>query len=86
MLQIVLFLVFGGAMAYLANRKGYSPFAWFLAAGLIGLIILGVLPDLSKENLTPEVSEQKARRGNIIGGIISGLVVVLIVTVATVSR
>jgi hypothetical protein len=81
--QLILFLVFGGAMAYLANRKGYSPRAWFLAAGLLGLIILGVLPNLSKANLMPEGIAKKARTGNIIGGTISGLVIVLIVVLAT---
>jgi hypothetical protein len=68
-LQFVLMLVFCALTGGLAARKKYSFFAWFMAAGVIGLMVLAFLPKAE----TP----QQRTRGNIIGLAITALCLLL---------
>ena len=77
MVAIVLPLVFGLITAVLARRKGYNPFLWFFAAGIIGLIVLAFLPFANKEDLPEEKKAQLTKQGNIIGCIFAGLLLLL---------
>jgi hypothetical protein len=64
-----------------AKRKGYSPALWLLAGGLIGLLILALLPAVNEKSNLPEAQRKSKRRiGNLIGGVISmlGLILVLV--------
>jgi hypothetical protein len=88
MLQLVLAIAFGIWMVTLAKKKGYTPWLWFCAAGLLGLIILSVLPDLTKEGLSEEEKAAKKKTGDVIGGTISALAIILGIglTVASLNR
>jgi hypothetical protein len=51
-LSIILWLSIGTATAYLANQRGRDPWIWFMVGmllGLIGLLILFLLPAPTKE-------------------------------------
>ncbi len=75
---IVFGIVFGVIMAALAGRKGYNPALWFLAAGILGLINLAFLPFVNEKSQLPVYQRAaKKKTGNIIGGVISGIAVVI---------
>jgi hypothetical protein len=74
--------VFGVAIgvvtALLAWRKGYNPMLWFLAAGVIGLLILAFLPFANEANLPSGARDTLKKRGDMIGGVISAVVVLYV--------
>jgi MFS family permease len=77
-MQIVLFLVFGTINALIASKKGFNPFIWFFAAGLLGLIVLAFLPSANAvlaEN--KELYEERKKAGNRAGIIILCIAAVL---------
>jgi len=57
----------------LATHKGYHFLAWFLAGGLVGIIILVCLPDTVevKTVMEPEEVIRLRKKGNYIGVIVS---------------
>ena len=70
---------FGVIMAMLAGRKGYSPVLWFLAGGILGLLILAFLPFVNEKSQLPKRERaSKKQTGDIIGGVISVVAVVLL--------
>lgn len=76
---IVIAVVFCVITALLAGRKGYNPALWLLAAGAIGLIILAFLPFVNeKSQLTETERDAKKKTGNLIGGVISAIALVMI--------
>jgi hypothetical protein len=58
----------------LARDKGYNPWCWILAGGLIGYAILALRSD-AKVRLNHDSEKLQGRRrfGNILGGILTGL-------------
>jgi hypothetical protein len=59
-LSIALWLMIGSATAYFANQRGRDPWIWFMIGmllGLIGLLILFLLPAAKSEN-SPSSSEE----------------------------
>jgi hypothetical protein len=76
MMSIILFIVFGAITAFLAKRKGYNPYIWFFAAGVIGLIVLAFLPYTDVETLDDGQKKAAKKKGNIIAGVIVALVVI----------
>lgn len=76
---IIIVVVFGLITALLAGRKGYSPACWFLAAGALGLLILAFLPFVNDKSKLPEVDRASRKMtGNIIGGAISTIAVIIL--------
>jgi len=78
-MQIVLLLIFGTINALIASKKGFNPFIWFFAAGLLGLIVLAFLPSANAvlaEN--EELYEERRKAGNRAGIIILCIAAVLI--------
>ncbi len=73
---IVVVLVAGAITAYLAKRKGYNPFLWFFAAGIIGLITLAFLPFTNKGDLSEKERIKKVKLGNIIGGVFAVITII----------
>lgn len=65
--------------AALAARKGYSFYLWFLAGGIIGLVILAFLPFVNKGNLSEIEVRERTKTGNIIGGVLTALALIQIV-------
>ena len=59
-----------------AGRRGYSPVLWFFGgAGLINLLIVAIFPFVNEKSKLPEVKRRTWRiAGNLIGGVISALV------------
>lgn len=52
LLTVILWVLMGGATSYFAAQRGRDPFAWFLVGmmlGLIGLIILFLLPPVEEK-------------------------------------
>ena len=75
---LIIFFISMIAMGVIADNKGFNPACWVFAGGLLGLIILLVLP--SAHNAPDEASKQKQiSAGNSTGLFITGVVVVLIV-------
>jgi accessory gene regulator protein AgrB len=75
---IVILILFGTIMAALAARKGYNPALWFLTGGVLGLLVLAFLPFVNEKSNLPEAERaEKKKTGDIIGGVISGLAVLI---------
>ena len=77
-MKIPLFLIFGAINAVIASNKGFNPFIWFFAGGLLGLIVLLFMPSAKavlEEN--PELYEQRKKEGNTAGLIVLGIAVLL---------
>jgi MFS family permease len=77
--MIFVVLAVGGAIvlgpglvsAVVAHRKGYRPWFWILACGLVGLLVTVLIPGLSQES-TPEQRERWESRADWTGGLLSG--------------
>ena len=86
-MSIVLFLVFGVINAIIANKKGFNPFIWFFAAGLLGLIVLSLMPSASSVEESDEALYlQRKKAGNTAGLIILGVAAILVVIVLVMSN
>jgi hypothetical protein len=72
-MPIVPLLFFGLITALLASRKGYNPLCWFLAGGVIGLLLLAFRPFTNDEKLSEANRVALRREGNLMGLIISGI-------------
>ena len=66
-------LFFGLITALLAARKGYNPACWFLAGGVVGLILLAFRPFTNRGDLNDSERVALQRKGNLMGLIISGV-------------
>jgi di/tricarboxylate transporter len=66
---MILGIVLGICTGLLARKRGYSFLAWFLAGGLIGMLIVALLPNAHevKRPMTPDEIARLKRRGNYIG-------------------
>lgn len=56
-----------------ANRKGFNPWAWVLAAGPLGLVILYFLPSAAKSRLSQDQVRRRVVVGNSVGLVLSGV-------------
>ena len=61
-----------GFMAWYSRARGFNPFCWILAAGLIGIAVLECMPRPSDAD-TPEEAKKRTRNGNIAGLVLTGL-------------
>lgn len=68
--------VFGCLTGELAAAKGYNFLPWFLAPGLIGILVLSFLPSTTKGNLSPGAAVRERARGNRIGGVLAAITIV----------
>ena len=75
-MPIVPVIFFGLITALLAARKGYNPLCWFLAGGVVGLILLAFRPFTNDENLSAAERTSLQQSGNRLGLIISGVGIV----------
>jgi|WetSurMetagenome_2_1015567.scaffolds.fasta_scaffold503322_1 hypothetical protein len=78
------FILFGIPAAIIAAIKGFAPFRWLLALGLIGFIAVISLPSAKSKSISPEQAESRINDANKLGGwmavinIILGVVVLII--------
>ena len=68
-------LIFGILVSVWANKRGYAWWAYILASPIIGVIALGILPNLSEPGKEFENKEDLVRKGNMTGMIISGFTI-----------
>ena len=79
-------LIFGIAVAFWANKKGYAWWAYILASPIIGAIALGILPNLAEPGKEFENKEELVRKGNTTGMWISGLTIGFLMIVAALNK
>ncbi|MBC7302226.1 MAG: hypothetical protein H5T78_14910 [Nocardia sp.] len=60
-------------MGVLAYQRGFNPFAWILAAGCFGALVLFFLPSARESGLDAEARRVRTRRGNLVGGGLTAL-------------
>lgn len=71
-------ILFGIINAIVARSKGFEPIRWVFALGIIGLIVLIVLPSAKAQGIAPEQSAARRARANVIGGWMCGIIVTLL--------
>jgi hypothetical protein len=69
------------ATVYFSYRRGFDPWFWLFAGGIVGLVCLLILPDASAPGITQADAQRRRQRGAVVGGILSGLAGVGIVFV-----
>lgn len=84
MARLIFGIIVMAVMGVIADKKGFNPWAWVLAGGLIGVIILLALPSANADGLDDATRDARAKRGNTVGTVISALAVVLIVVILAV--
>ncbi len=65
--------------AWWAQSKGYNPAAWFLTAGPIGWIALGMQKNLRKLNVPEEEKLKIKKAGDLVGWVLTGISIALII-------
>jgi hypothetical protein len=61
LIVVLSWLLFGGATSYFASQRGRDPFAWFLIGmllGILGLLLLFLLPPVNPEEADKQGEEQ----------------------------
>ncbi len=78
-------LIFGILVSVWANRRGYAWWAYILASPIIGVIALGILPDLNDPKKEFENKEELVKKGNMTGLWISGLTIGFLMIIGAIS-
>jgi hypothetical protein len=71
-------LFFGILAAFTARNKGYKWYYWILALGLVGLIVILLMPDTTKSGLSDDERIKMRNRGERTGGILSVISILMI--------
>lgn len=79
-------LIFGILVSVWANKRGYAWWAYILASPIIGVIALGVLPNLTEPGKEFDNKEELVRKGNMVGMIISGFTIGFLMIVGAISK
>lgn len=78
-------IIFGILVSVWANKRGYAWWAYILASPIIGVIALGILPNLNETGKEFENKEELVRKGNMTGMIISGFTIGFLMIVGALS-
>ena len=78
-------LIFGILVSVWANKRGYAWWAYILASPIIGVIALGIFPDLNDPKKEYENKEELVKKGNMTGLWISGLTIGFLMIVGAIS-
>lgn len=80
---LISMVLFGSGLlaALIAWKKGYSPWYWLFSMGPVGLVVIAATPSLDSAK-TPELREIWETKARWVGGVMSGLVVIPMVSVA----
>lgn len=84
---IIGLIIFGIPSVIIAGSKGFKPFRWLLAFGLIGLIVVSTMASANAKDISPEESAHRAEKANNVGGWMTGInlglgVLVFLITLA----
>ena len=82
---IIGLILFGIPSVIIAGSKGFSPFRWLIAFGLIGLIVVISLPSANAKSITSEEKEARKKKADNIGGWMTGINIGLGVIVFIIS-
>lgn len=66
-------ILFGIPSVIIAGTKGFKPFRWLLAFGLIGLIVVISLASAKAQDILPEEALRRAEKADSIGGWMTGI-------------
>jgi hypothetical protein len=78
-------IIFGILVSVWANKRGYAWWAYILASPIIGVIALGILPNLSEPGKEFENKEELVKKGNMTGLWISGLTVGFLMIIGAIA-
>jgi hypothetical protein len=78
-------IIFGILVSVWANKRGYAWWAYILASPIIGVIALGILPNLSEPGKEFENKEELVKKGNMAGLWISGLTVGFLMIIGAIA-
>jgi lysylphosphatidylglycerol synthetase-like protein (DUF2156 family) len=79
MVQVILFLIFAAINFVVARKKGFSPWAWILAAGILGLLAISFIPSANELGITEQAHTDRKKAGNLAGVLISAFAVSILV-------
>jgi len=83
--MLLVMIILGTIMVVVADKKGFNGILWFMAAGLLGLIILACLPSAKKVGISDADVASRKSTGNLVGGILSGISILLCAIIVAVS-
>jgi len=78
-------LFFGIVAALAARNKGYKWYHWILSLGLIGMIVIFLMPDAKRPGLSEEERIKILKRGELTGGILSLVSILLVLGLIFIS-
>jgi inner membrane protein involved in colicin E2 resistance len=78
--QIAVFFISAIFIFKVAEYKGFNPWAW-LFSGLIGFIIMLLVPSSNADAISEEKSEKRRKIGNAIGIVVTVFVILLSITI-----
>jgi uncharacterized membrane protein len=76
---LIIGIVVAIIMGVIAYRKGFNPVFWILAGGIIGLVVVLLMPSANAEGIDETERATRRRRGNITGGVLSAIIIVVII-------
>jgi hypothetical protein len=79
-------ILFGILVSVWAYKRGYAWWAYILASPIIGVIAIGILPNLSEPGKEFENKEELVRKGNMVGMIISGFTVGFLMIIGAMNK
>ncbi|MEI6898369.1 MAG: hypothetical protein WCL00_00710 [Bacteroidota bacterium] len=74
---IIALIIFGIPSAIIAGNKGFKPFRWLLALGIIGLIVVATMASATAKGISEEEAMARAEKGNSTGAILAWINVAL---------
>jgi len=76
---LIIGIAFTIAMAIVAYKKGFNWLLWILPGGVIGLIVVALMPSANADGIDDAEKEKRRKRGNTVGAVLSVIALVLII-------
>lgn len=82
---IVGLILFGVPSAIIAGAKGFRPFRWLIAMGVVGLIFVASLSSAKAANIPDEEREARAEKADRIGATLAMISIALSILLTMIS-
>jgi hypothetical protein len=82
---LIIAVVIAIVMGVISHRKGFNPLFWILAGGIIGFVVLLLMPSANAAGIDEAESKTRRQRGNITGGVISAVAIALTVVLILIN-